>query len=223
MLFHRRSKRLRKSLSSFKRKKVDVGRYVSDYYLENGLAYISCNVRGVEDIINRYSVKDYEWLNPEFAAFVEENANYIPVEHPIVLEICGVAFTDREKEVVTETIRDHYALRLGDRQLQLEANRNKAVNLLLLSVLISAIVTLAGHFSLISTVRETILILFWLAVWSFFETILFERRELRLEKTYAAQLACVKIVFNEKFRDEPLDNRTTEGFFEEIIRSDAEM
>ena len=36
----------------FKNKKVDISRYIKDYYVENNLAYISVNVNSYEDIIS---------------------------------------------------------------------------------------------------------------------------------------------------------------------------
>ena len=90
----RKSRRQIQNLKNLSKKSVDVGKFVKDFYVEKGLAYISCNVGGYNDIIDRYSVKGYEWLDESFARFIEENAIYIPPEYPIVLEICGVPFTD---------------------------------------------------------------------------------------------------------------------------------
>ncbi|MBR2546489.1 MAG: hypothetical protein IKE93_10040, partial [Erysipelotrichaceae bacterium] len=99
-MLRKRSKRYRleKNKKSFRKMKIDYYRYVKDFYLEDGLAYISCNVNDYNDIINPYSVEGYEWLNESFARFVESNAEYIPVEYPIVLEICGKNFSDQQKE-----------------------------------------------------------------------------------------------------------------------------
>lgn len=82
-----------KYLNRFKNKKVDIERYVKDYYVENNLAYISVNVNCYEDIISKYSVVGYEDLNQDFVNYLEENAEYIPLEYPIVLEITGTRFS----------------------------------------------------------------------------------------------------------------------------------
>ncbi|MBR0131441.1 MAG: hypothetical protein IJM08_09075, partial [Firmicutes bacterium] len=66
MASKKQSRRLRQNLRQFSRKRVDVSKYIKDFYVENGLAYISCNVSGYYDIIDRYSVDGYEWLSEPF-------------------------------------------------------------------------------------------------------------------------------------------------------------
>ena len=122
-----REKRIKSNIKYFRKKEVDLGKFVNHYYIENGLAYISCNVKGIFDIVNPYSVENYEVINSGFADFIEENAYYIPVEYPIVLEICGTNFTADQQEMVKRIVADYYALRLGDKQIDLKINRNKTI------------------------------------------------------------------------------------------------
>ena len=130
----RKSRRLKENLKQFRRKSVDLDKFVKDFYVENGLAYISCNVNDYYDIIDKYSVDGYEWLNGSFTRFVEENANYVPTEYPIVLEICNHIFTKKQRDCIEETIADYYALKMGDvktnksgRQEYLEAVMNQVM------------------------------------------------------------------------------------------------
>ena len=132
MLFDRRSRRLRRTARRFKKKTIDYSKYIKDFYIEKGVAFISCNVKGYYDIIDEHSVPEYEWLNHSFARFVEENAYYIPNTYPIVLEICGTHFSEAQQQRITETILDYYALQLGDKQLDLDMNLKKSVILLLM-------------------------------------------------------------------------------------------
>ena len=44
----------------------------ADFYIEKGTAYISAKVNSIDDIISKYSTKDYEWINPDFAHYIEE-------------------------------------------------------------------------------------------------------------------------------------------------------
>ena len=72
----RKSRRQIQNLRKLSRKNVDLGKFVKDFYVEKGLAYISCNVSGYNDIIDRYSVKGYEWVEESFARFVEKGQKY---------------------------------------------------------------------------------------------------------------------------------------------------
>ena len=212
----RKSRRLRKNLRNFSKKRVDVAKYVKDFYVDNGLAYISCNVNGMDDIINPYSVEGYEWLNESFANFIESNALYIPTEYPIVLEICGHHFTKKQKSVIEETIADYYALEQGDVQLNLEANTRKNWILIALSAVGVGLMFL-GTKSNISFISEATLIFFWFAFWDLCESIVFERTELREQKTEAAQLANIKVLYKEVYVDGPVSEEKEQEILAEIF------
>ena len=62
-----RRSRLEENKRRIRKMKIDYNRYVKDFYLEDGIAVISCNVSDYYDIIDRYSVEGYEWLNEHFA------------------------------------------------------------------------------------------------------------------------------------------------------------
>lgn len=196
--------RLERNKRSFQRMKVDYYKYIKDFYLEDGLAYISCNVTDYYDIIDPYSVEGYEWLRKEFTDFVESNAFYIPIEYPIVLEICGCRFREKDRKVIRETIGDYYELKLGDKQMELRDNMHKGITFLLIGVLFTVLFFLAEHYYSDLMFNELLLIFVWFFVWELSDLLLFDRRDLKEEKMAAAQLAKMKINFKLKFKDEPV-------------------
>lgn len=199
MPFKARSKRLKKNLRQLKRKKIEGERYIKDFYIENDLAFITCNVRRYNDIIDPFSSEGYEWPNKDFVRFVESNAEYIPVEYPIVLEINGKTFTENEKNVIRETIHDYYALKMGDAQLAIGANRWKAVTLIITGCLLAVGVDLIARFTTRLPFREAVIMLFWLFLWEGIDCLILDGRRLREKKTDAAQMANITV----SFRDEP--------------------
>lgn len=223
MFIVRRSRRLRKNFLRYRKKRIDYSKYIKDFYLEGGLAYISCNVKEYYDIIDCYSVPDYEWLNAKFARFVEENAYYIPTEYPIVLEICGVRFSDAQQACIRETITDYYSLKLGDKQLALDANKSKSFLLIGMGVLLFFIVGALQTFRVFtsSTLMETFFILFWFFVWEFGDCALLDRMDLQQEKIQSAQLASIKVIFSEHFHDAPVDAKTQKALMESIYTEES--
>lgn len=217
MPMSRRSRRLRKNLRSFRRKRVDYSRYVKDFYLESGLAYISCNIGRYYDVIDRYSVEGYEWLNSRFAEFVETNAYYIPVAYPIVLEICGGNLSEKQKAAIEEAVADYYALKLGDQQLSLNDNTRRSMILFFFGLLFAGVVWLLKSTQVFGSIKEMILILFWFFTWEFANLAWLERSDLSLARTEAAQLASIKVVFKEEFIDQPVDHDVAQQIISEII------
>ncbi|MBQ9890820.1 MAG: hypothetical protein IJM39_05360 [Firmicutes bacterium] len=223
MLFDRKSRRLRENLKKFSKKSVDLDKFVKDIYVDHGLAYISCNVSGYYDIIDRLSVEGYEWINGHFARFVEQNANYIPTEYPIVLEICGHRFTKAQQDAIEETIADYYALKMGDTQMALEKNKGRAIFLIIMALVFAGMVFISSRFSggVLSVIVEVVFILFWVFVWELTDCLLFDRRDLKEARTEAAQLASVKVTFKERFEDEPVKPSEEKAIIREIFEDDV--
>ena len=218
MRLRRKSRRMKKNIRHFKKKEVDYAKYIRDFYLDNGIAYISCNVRCMEDVINRYSVRGYEDLNPEFAGYIEENAYHIPVEYPIVLEICGCSFNAEEKKTIEETVQDYFGLKLGDAQLDLSLNRANSIRLLVLGLASFALFFVLGKLDVLGTVLD---FAFWFFIWEFGDMVWRARSELLENKTAAAQLASVKVVFRREFTDDHADDRLANEILAEVFEEDA--
>lgn len=196
---------------------MDLGKFVKDFYVERGLAYISCNVNGYYDIIDRYSVKGYEWIEESFARFVEENAIYIPPEYPIVLEICGHRFTKEQQTCIEETILDYYALKMGDVQMSIQNNNRRILFLFLLALVFAIflyVVLMLPHIP--KVLSEAVFVLFWMALWDATEFFFVDGRDLQEEKLEAAQLASMAVTFYEKFEDGPAEPEVVQQIMEEM-------
>ena len=203
-----------KSRRYFRSKKIDYSKYIKDFYLDNGIAYISCNVSGIEDIISKYSVEGYEDLNPEFAEYVDQNAYYIPLEYPIVLEICGGNFSEKEQLMISETISDYYKLKLGDAQLDLSRNASRSHKMFILGILSWILYFVFKKSQALQVVFDLI---FWFFLWEMGDTAWLERSELHEKKDAAAQMACMRIVFKKKFVDKPESMRFVEDTLAEVF------
>lgn len=202
-MFKKKSQRVKKNLKRFKNADYNLRKFVKNYYIEKGHAYISAQVNGIEDIVSRFSTKDYEWINDEFAAYVEDSAYFIPVEEDIILEICGPEFSDEEKEIIERVIKDYFGLHLGDIILDLEINMRKALVLAVFGIVSFFAALLLTRFKIIEVVFEVQLVLLWFALWEGMDVVLFERSEMKRAKLEAGQLASIKIkYFTDKDREE---------------------
>lgn len=196
-MFKKKSAKMKKSLLLFKKAEFDSAKYVSDFYLDYGKAYISVRVSSIDQLVSKFSIKEYEWINPEFAEYIVRNAYYIPVEYKIVLEIYG-KFNKEEKKVIIDTIKDFTGLRLGDKQIKLETNTSKSLSLLFFGIISLLLFFFLNRMNLLIGLTEIFSIIVWFAIWEFFGMIVFDRAEIKKEKLNAAQLAMCEIIFNEK-------------------------
>ena len=196
MVLGNKKKKSIKNLQRFKSAKFNYAKFVKQYYIEKKEAYVSAKVNSIDDIISKYSTKGYEWINPDFAHYIEESAYYIPIEESVTIEICGGNFSDEEKELVKRVIKDYFGLKLGDKFLDLDENKHKSLILLIFGIISLGIFAILSRFSIISsTLTEFILLLFWFFLWEYAELAWLERSDLQVERIEAGQLSTAKIVF----------------------------
>lgn len=195
MLSRTKRKKSIKNLKKFKKAKFNYAKFVKKYYIEKGEAYISAKVNSIDDIISKYSTKDYEWINPEFASYIEESAYYIPLEESITIEICGGNFSEEEKDMIKRVIKDYFGLKLGDKFLDLDINKHKSFILFLFGIISLGVFAILSNFSIITAVNELLLLLFWFFLWEYADLGWLTRGNLRLEQIEAGQLSAAKIVF----------------------------
>lgn len=198
-----RTKKEKRNLTRFKNAAFDYGKFVRKYYMEKGNAYITAHVDSIKDIVSSYSVRDYEWINPDFVAFCEECAYYIPAEDAIILEISGPAFTESEQEIITRVIQNCFGLKLGDKMILLNDNKREAIIMLVAALLFLGLFVLVSTLFEIAIIREVILIISWFFVWGCADLLFVQRAELMREKLYAGQLCVMKIKFLEEECERP--------------------
>jgi len=193
--FKRMSKKTKRNLKKFRSAKFNYAKFVKNYYIDKGTAYISAKVNSINDIISKYSIKDYEWINSEFANYLEESAYYIPMEESIVIEICGGNFSEEQKDLITKVIKDYFGLQLGDKIMDLDINKKHSNILLGFSLFGVLLVAMLNRFNIIGTVAEIFIFILWFFLWEYGEMAFLDRVELQAQKLEAAQLSTAKIIF----------------------------
>lgn len=198
MKFKKLTKRRKKNLKKFKNAKFDYAKFVKNYYIEKGNAYISIKVNSIDDIVSRYSIDGYEWINSSFANYIEECAYYIPVEESIIIEICGAKFNEEEKALITKVIKEYFGLQLGDKIIDLDINRKNSNILLGFGIIGIALIILLNIFNIIGVIAELFIFLFWFFLWEYGDMAWIDRAQLQSEKMEAGQLSTAKIIFEEE-------------------------
>lgn len=184
-----------KNIEMFRKKEFNLNKFINDYYMDQNSAYMTVKVNDYNDIVSKYSVDNYEWINTEFADHLELMAYYIPVEEPIVIEITGKKFTDEEKKVIEKVIKTYFGLKLGDKMLSLNSNRDKYMILLIYGVLSFIMFYVLYMNNVIETILEIVIFGFWFIMWEFANLAFLQRNNLKVEKLEAGQLSSATVVF----------------------------
>ena len=193
---NKRRKNIIRNILKFNKTEVDYKKYVRDFYLERNTAYISVNTDNYNDIISKYSINNYEWLNPEFADYIEETAYYIPIQYDISLDING-NFTKEQEETIKKTIKMYFGIKLGDAQNNLRLNKKINLLLFVISILFLMIFFVVTIYVPSFKFLEPISIISWFIVWELLDNNFVKRYHLKTKKIDLAQLVSMEIKFNE--------------------------
>lgn len=197
-LITKRSEKVRRNLRKYRKTKFNYENFISEYYVDDdGKAYISTKVSSITDIISKHSIKDYEWVNPDFIHYVEDMAYYIPVEESIVLEICGHRFSEKEQALIRRVLTQYFGLKLGDAIIDINIMKKKSMILLVFGIISILLFMLLNIINVIPTLAEIIAIGLWFFLWEYLDLRFLNGSDLAVKKLEAAQLANVKIIFNE--------------------------
>ena len=191
----KKTKKVLNNIKKFNKKKFNYNKYVKEFYVEKGIAHVYANVTSYDDIISRYSVKNYEVLNDDFINYLEQVTYYIPIVYPVVLSIEECNFSLEEEKIIEEKVKEYFGLKLSDATMNLKENRRKSLILLLVSFLTWSLLSLFNYFNIAEIFMEAYLVIIWFFLWTFAEFEFIDRPKLKYDKLDMAQLASMKIVF----------------------------
>ena len=191
-------KKRRNFIQLFDRKKSRIDSRIKRDYIENGIATVHCCISNYNDIINTYSAKDQESLNPDFVDFLQDAAEPIPDECPFVLNIIGNCLSVDEKKIIAENIRDEFLYKLGIVEKEQE-REFKFFVFMLIGLIVSGLLMWFTS-SLDEVPREIFIVFFWFFGDRMFEYLFITGYELRKEKRLAGRLASIKVIFSDTYK-----------------------
>lgn len=184
------------SKRKFLNKKSFLQHRLNNEVLEDGIAYIPCYVQNMEDIICKYSIRDCESLNSEFAEYIMNFIECIPIKYPIVLEIYGAKFTEEQKKIIVDTITSDGDYQLGRTIQENRHHRFVFVEMVIGTVISGILLALIGRY-LREIPKEFFYVLFWLFADSLVRYIFIERGDYRNQRMGAGRIASMKVEFVE--------------------------
>lgn len=198
----------------FEEQYFDLNKEVNKIYVDNGIGCIAVRIKKYSDVISRYSGKGYECLDHEFYSYLDRNLRYIPADVPILLQVYGCKLKEKEKEIIVENIREHYAYKLGE---VIEANNEKRLKIILYAVLGAIFFTLSIITENISDMLSNFLNL---AFWFYGSTVVtyfaVDMRGARVKRRRAGQIANMYITIEEKLNANPISEEDKEIVFKSL-------
>ena len=198
----------------FLRKKVDYDKAVKFYFIEKDVAYITCKVSGLDDIVSHYSVPGYELLNEDFSNYLDRIMKHIPEKYPLVLEITGHQFTKDEQTRIEDAIWTEYELQFGAVQ---QKQRSGIIRGIWFAIFLglSAVLLLNTK----QMLYELVYILFWFFGDRLIEYLILDEFNITREKMHYAQILSMKVVFTDNYSDEDISDNEADSYRGEVIKN----
>lgn len=199
-------------------KRVNYDKAVHYYFIDKDVAYITCKVTGIYDIICRYCVPGYDILSDEFSSYIERITEHIPDKYPLVLEITGHKFTKEEQTRIEDAIWTQFELRVGYAQKKQQSIIIRIVWFAIFFALSTYVMFVSGGIKN-EMVDEIMFVVFWFFGDRLIEYILLDERDVSMRRVKMAQLLSMKVVFTEKYSDETLTDSEVETYRNEVIEN----
>ncbi len=162
--------------------------------MENGVAYIPCKVKSIDDVISKYSVEGCESLDTDFLTFIVDFIEFIPVEYPVVLRIKGPDFSSDEKEVIRDTVSAEMEYLHGRTEEFLKLKKRRFI-IMIAGTVISGILLGVARELLDEVPLEFFYVLFWLFADMIVRYLFVERLDFKDEKIHMGRLASMEVEF----------------------------
>ena len=205
------------NILAYKRKRSDAQKRLEKEFIDHGIATIPCKVSGIEDIISSYSVPGYESLDSGFVEYLNSIIELIPEEYPIVLNIVGNKFTEKEQEIIRGTIEYDVAYDLGEAEKESMNLLKMKVIMVVGTIITGIIIAIFDRWDDIST--EIQYIFFWFFAYTLIEYIFLDGKDLKKQRIRAARRACISVVFSEEYDDEDYSDKEAREFIDDLHKS----
>ena len=203
-----------KLLKLFESRRGNLDYRVNRDIVRNGIATIPCRISEYSDVINAYSVKGCEALNPDFMDYIKESAEMAPPECPLIVNIVEDCLSKEERRTAEAVIRDSLAYNLG--LVEREEKRHTKTFWMMVVGLIAACCLLYFTRELEEESREIFFVLFAFMGDNLCDYIFLTGYDLRRDRRLAGRLASCKVVFSKKFEARDYTEKDVEQLYAEI-------
>ena len=165
--------------------------------IRDGVAYLPCKVRGIDDIFSKFSTESIMAVDSEFTDALLNTVDCIPQEYPLVLEIHGPKFSQEEKELITETIISDADYMLGKTEAEYRHHRKVFWGMVAGTVGSGILLGAIKHF-VDEIPLEFFYVLFWLFADALVRYLFIEHGDYKNDKIRSGRIASMKVEFVEE-------------------------
>lgn len=187
-----------KRVRKYEKERKSLQEFVEKEYVEDGRAVLTLYLKDDSTLYEPFSYGSQKDLSRDIYEYIDDKIYYIPVHYPVIIRFLNSELSDEEEKQISAYIKEHYALMLQDKRLDLRLNRVKIVSLIMLGFL------LLGLYYVLEITNQSPLFMEFLsiagtfALWEAVDFYLLERRAIKAEWLNAGQSAICEVEFIKK-------------------------
>lgn len=176
---------------------------IQNKVISDGTAHLTFCAQEMSDIIHPYSVPGYEYLSGGFIEYLDRFRTILPDEMPVVLEITGKQFDDREKKVIDKAIWMHYGLILSEASRNMKKIKWRIAVYVILMILSSSLMLLAAN-ATEEIITNYAAVLFWFFGYRVLTHLILDYHPNHKEYKWYRRLSALKLIFSND-KEQPVD------------------
>lgn len=183
-------------LKNYERSLKPLKRFVSESYLDaQSNAVILLNGESITNWYHPLSMGHQLELDPAIFDYIDAKAYPIPVRFPLTIQLHGCKLPADEQVAIGRLIREHYALILHDKKLDLKNNMFQVLLLFLFGAGMLVLSFWLNRLNVDQFVIEFFSIVATFSLWEAVDLLLLESRRIKVEHLNAGQLAMANVEF----------------------------
>lgn len=160
------------------------------------ILYVKLNEK--QDAISKFSDGEDVQITPELSNFLQEDKEYFKLDKPLNIRInCEKELSLEDKDDIKRAVRNTFTKKVSDINEDLYSNKIECIFMLIGTLLFLGLYVLFRFLEPLGIVAEIMLIITWVFMWQFTESIVFKRPQMSKEAVRLYKLLNARIDFYE--------------------------
>ncbi len=183
-------------LRQYEKSIPNMPQYISEEYLQKDKAIVELNINAGYQVFSKLAPGNQLSLNSEIISYIDEKVYPIPAAYPVILRVHGIS-DEKTQSQFRHCVKEHYYLGYEDKKIDMKLNTFKNVILFTFGSCLMILYFFMTSFVTDNLFNEIASIAATVVIWSAFESILFDRRQISRDCKYAGQLATMEVEFQD--------------------------
>ena len=190
-------KKLEKTVETYGNREY-LRQYIDKEFIDSeGDAVIEINLYEGFSIFDKLSRNDQAELNEEIYEYIDKKVKIIPSHIPIRIVFYGRDIEKEEQERIKQLIKEHYSIELFNQQKDRRILRKKTNRLISIGLIMYLIGFYLESIEGYKVLTDIVSIVGTFSLWEVANTLILERRDIRVGTMHKAKMLLLNIEFRE--------------------------